>query len=115
MKKVEVLNTLLTILKSIDINENTNLLLAGEFNVFFTTNLECCGGNPSFKQKSVAKPIETIETFNLCDIWKIRNPKGFIFRQQHCSGFIQRRRDYIFIVTPCKNLFLIQKCYRLFK
>ena len=74
MKKVEVLNTLLTMLKSIDIYENTNLLLAGEFNVFFTTNLECCGGNPSFKQKSFAKPIETIETFNLCDIWKIRNP-----------------------------------------
>ena len=93
------LNTLLTMMKTIDINENTNLLLAGDFIVFFNTNLECSGGNPSFKQKSVAKLIEIIETFNLCDIWRIRNPKTrrFTFRQQHCSGFIQRRLDYIFI------------------
>ena len=98
-EQVEVLNTLLTMMKTIDINENTNLLLAGDFNVFFDTNLECSGGNPSFKQKSVAKLIEIIETFNLCDNWRIRNPKTkrFTFRQQHCSGFIQRRLDYIFI------------------
>ena len=98
-EQVDVLNTLLTMMKTIDINENTNLLLAGDFNVFFNTNLECSGGNPSFKQKSVAKLIEIMETFNLCDIWRIRNPKTkrFTFRQQHCSGFIQRRLDYIFI------------------
>ena len=52
-------------MKTIDINGNTNLLLAGDFNVFFNTNLECNGYNPSFKQKSVAKLIEIIETFNL--------------------------------------------------
>ena len=90
-EQVEVLNTLLTMMKTIDINENTNLLLARDFNVFFNTNLQCSGGNPSFKQKSIAKLIEIIETFNLCDIWRIRNPKTkrFTFRQQHCSGFIQ--------------------------
>ena len=96
---VEVLNTLLTLMKTIDINKNTNLLLARDFNVFFNTNLECCGGNLSFKQKSVAKLMEIIETFNLCDIWRIRNPKTkrFTFRQQPCLGFIQRCLDYIFI------------------
>ena len=37
--------------------------------------------------------------FNLCDIWRIRNPKikRFTFRQQHISGFIQRRLDYFFL------------------
>ena len=40
-EQVEVLKTLLTMIKTIDINENTNLLLAGDFNVFFNTNLEC--------------------------------------------------------------------------
>ena len=76
-EQIEVLNTLLTMMKTININENTNLLLAGDFNVFFNTNLECSGINPSFKQKSVAKVIEIIETFNLCDVWRIRNPKSF--------------------------------------
>ena len=46
-EQVEVLNTLLTMMKTIDINENTNILLAGDFNVFLNTNLECFGGNPS--------------------------------------------------------------------
>ena len=43
--------------------------------------------------------MEIIDTFNLCDIWRIRNPKTkmFTFRQQHCLSFIQRRLDYIFI------------------
>ena len=31
-EQVEVLNTLLTMMKTIDINENTNILLAGDFN-----------------------------------------------------------------------------------
>ena len=76
-----------SILQNFDLNTNLNLL-AGEYNLFFNTNLECCEGNPSFKQKSVTKLIKII-----------RNPKTkrFTFRQQHCSSFIQRPLDYIFI------------------
>ena len=33
-EQVEVLNTLLTMMKTTDINANTNLLLARDFNVF---------------------------------------------------------------------------------
>ena len=33
-EQVEALNILLTMMKTNDINENTNLLLAGDFNVF---------------------------------------------------------------------------------
>ena len=67
-EEVEVLKTLLTMVKTTDMSENTDILLAGDFNVVFNTNTACCGSNPSFKQKSVAKLIEIIETFNLCDI-----------------------------------------------
>ena len=86
-------------MKSTDIDENWNLLLAGNFNAFLNKNLEFCGDNRPFKQKFVAKMTEIIETFNLFDICRIRNPKRkkFTFRQQRCSGFIQRRLDYIFI------------------
>ena len=39
------------------------------------------------------------EKFDLCDVWRIRNPetKSFTFPQQHISGFIQRRFDYFFV------------------
>ena len=36
---------------------------------------------------------------NICDIWRIRNPKhqNFTFRQNHSTGLIERRLDYIFV------------------
>ena len=52
-----------------------------------------------FKHHSVGKLIELKEKFNLNDIWRIRNPKKkvFTFRQNHSSGFLQRRLDYFFV------------------
>ena len=43
--------------------------------------------------------VKNIQNFNLCDIWRIRNPqkKRFTFQQQHKSGFIQRRLEYFFL------------------
>ena len=50
------------------------------------------------KQKSVAKLVELKEKYDLYDIWRIRNPtKNCIFRQNHSSGIINCRLDYIFI------------------
>ena len=71
-EEVEIVNALLTTMKTNDLNKNSDLLLAWDFIVFFNGNLECCGGNLSFKQKSVAKLIKIIETF--WRIWIIRNP-----------------------------------------
>ena len=50
------------------------------------------------KKKSIAKLIQIKEKFNLCEIWRIRNPKikHVTFRQQQISEFIQRRLDYFF-------------------
>ena len=43
--------------------------------------------------------IELIESFELCDIWRIRNPteKRFTFRQNQISGYIKRGLDYFFV------------------
>ena len=67
--------------------------------MFFDSKLETKGGKPSLKQKSVAKLLELKEEYDLCDIWRIRNPtkKLYTFRQNHSSGIINRRLDYIFI------------------
>ena len=64
---------------------------------FFDTSLDSYGGKPTLKKKSRAKFIELKEKFDLCDIWRIRNPKTkrYTFRQKHVSGLIQRRLDYI--------------------
>ena len=43
--------------------------------------------------------IELIESFELCDIWRIQNPteKHFTFRQNYISGYILQRLDYFFV------------------
>ena len=73
--------------------------MAGYFNLFFDSKLEAQGGNPTSIKKSLAKLIEFKETYDLCDIWRVRNTKSkrFTFTQKHFSGFIQRRLDYILI------------------
>ena len=76
-----------------------HIVLAGDFNIFFNTSLESYGGKPTLKKKSIEKFIELKEKFDLCDIWRIRNPKTkrFTFRQKHVSALIQRRLDYFYI------------------
>ena len=73
--------------------------MAGDFNLLFDSKLDAQGGNPTMKKKSLAKLIKLKESYDLCQIWRVRNLKSrqFIFTQQHSSSFIQRRLDYIFI------------------
>ena len=77
-------------------SEKNHIVLAGDLNVFFDSKLEMKGGKPSLKQKSVAKLLELKEEYDLCDIWRIRNPtkKLYTFRQNHSSGIINCRLDY---------------------
>ena len=78
---------------------NKNIIPGGNFNMHFDSKLETKGGKPVLKKQSIAKMVELLENFDLCDIWRIRNFKKrrFTFRQNHFSGYIQRRLDYFFV------------------
>ena len=67
---------------------------------FFKASLETTGENAKLKTRTVGKSLELKDKFDLCDIWKIKHPKTktFTFTQNHFSGFIQRRLDYIFVL-----------------
>ena len=52
-----------------------HIVLAGDFNFFFDTSLDSYVGKPTLEKKSIAKFIKLKEKFDLCDIWRIRNPK----------------------------------------
>ena len=45
------------------------------------------------------KLLQITENLDLCDAWRIRNPKKkrFTFRQHHSTGFIQRHLDCFFV------------------
>ena len=61
-------------MKNTSFSEGNRIVLASDLNVFFDSKLEIKGGKPSLKQKSVAKLLELKEEYDLCDIWRIRNP-----------------------------------------
>ena len=100
-EQIEVLSDLFALLKTFDINPRKQLIMAGDFNLFFNSNLDAAGENSTLKRKSLAKFIELKEAYDLCDIWRVRNAKveQFTFTQQHSSGFIQGRLDYFFILN----------------
>ena len=86
-------------LKKFDDLNQKKLVLSGDFNLFFDSQLEAEGGSPKLKKSSIAKIIKIKETHDLIDIWRVRNQheKKFTFTQRHAAGFLQRRLDYIFI------------------
>ena len=86
----------------------TRIIFAGDFNIFFSSKLETRGSKRITKRKSIIKLVDIKESLDICDIWRIRNPKrqNFTFRQNHSTGFIERQLDYIF-VSNCLQKFVI--------
>ena len=98
-EKLHTLNDLINILETFQDIRDKSIVLGGDFNVTFNPSLDSEGGKPVIKKRKIAKLIQITENLDLCDIWRIRNPKRkrFTFRQHHSTGFIQRRLDYFFI------------------
>ena len=49
--------------------------MAGDFSLFFNSNLNTAGRNPTLKRKSLAKFIKLKEAYDLCDIQTVINVK----------------------------------------
>ena len=59
-------------MEEFDTNPTKQLVMAGDFNLFFDSILEAQGGNPTLKKKSLAKLIEFKETWFM---WYIEGKK----------------------------------------
>ena len=94
------------LLEKFDTNRKKQLIMAGDFNLLFDSNLDAQGGNPTIKKKLLAKLFELKENYDLCDICRVENTKSkrFTFVQKHSSGFIQHRLDYMFISNTFQKL-----------
>ena len=97
-EQLSTFSTLQKLLETFDDYNNKNIVFGGDFNLIFDSKLDASRGNPILKRKSLAKLIEIKETLCLCGIWRIRNPNVKRFkRQNHVSGFIERRLDFFLI------------------
>ena len=84
----------------IDIDPDSRIIFGGDMNVrLFGILLESDGGNPSLKTTTLSQ----LESYELCDIWRIRNKntKRYTYRQR--TPFIQRRLDYIFVSSDLQD------------
>ena len=86
-------------LKGFEDIHDKKVIFVGDFNLIFDKNLESAGGSLLLKKHSLSEIIELNENFNLCDIWRVRNPhkKLFTFQQKYFTGIIHRRLGYIFV------------------
>ena len=93
------------ILQNVDDVGNKDIITGGDFNFHFNSKLEAKERKPTLKKKSMGKMIEIVESFKLCDIWRIRNPtkKRFTFRQNPISGYMQRRLNYFFVFNKLQE------------
>ena len=89
-EQIQTITTLTNLLKKSDLT-GRYLIFAGDFNFFYDKRFEAL--------------IELKETYNLCDIWRIRITKErcYTFRQNHATGLIQRRLYYIFVSSSLQE------------
>ena len=98
-EQLHTLNDLINILETFEDIENKSVVLSGDFNVILNPSLDSYGGKPVITKKTIVKLLQITENLDLCDAWRIRNPKKkrFTFRQHHSTGFIQRHLDCFFV------------------
>ena len=75
-QQVSVLDELTKVLSNLELKENTNLILRGDFNLILNLKLDADGMNPTLKSSSMKSlNILTMEN-DLVHIWRIRNPES---------------------------------------
>ena len=80
-EQLSTLDNLNLLLSKIDCIHTKQIIFAGDFNLIFDRRLDAKGGNPVIKKHSLSQLIELKEKLDLCDIWRIRNPKKNLYFQ----------------------------------
>ena len=72
-------------LNSLDIPPGCNFICAGDWNLIFDTRMYSFGENSKLKRKSIYQLKSITSSYNLIDIWHIRNPtlRQFTWRQKN--------------------------------
>ena len=86
------LTKLESLLGSFDINEEPKIILGGDFNIIFDTQLDADGGSPCLKVGTIQNLMDIISEYDLCDIFRVRNPD--------LQKFFLKTKDSVYTVLP---------------
>ena len=82
-----------TELDNLNIEADCDIIVGGDFNVILDPEFDGLGGKP--KLRDSVKIIEQIRlSFDLTDIWKVRNPDERRFSWRQKNPVIHRRLDF---------------------
>ena len=82
-KQIILLKKLNCLLENFNSLLDHAIILGGDWNFIFDKHLDASGGNPQLKLSSIAEITKLIEKYDLCNIFRIRNPDTlrYYFRQ----------------------------------
>ena len=83
--------------------DSCKIIIGGDFNFFFDDSLDCLGGNPKIKQKSVDIVKDIMLANELTDVWRMRHPRKKRFTWRQPKSTIQRRLDFWLISNLCQE------------
>ena len=95
---------LLAVLKKEDLAFEDKIIIGGDFNCPMNPMLDKQGGIIMTRKKIVERIEEILRTFNLHDIWRVKNPKKKSFTWCQKSPFIFCRLDYWLISDTLQDL-----------
>ena len=74
VEQLQVLDSLASKLDDHDTDGDCIPIFGGDFNLYFGTSLDCSGGNPLLKKRSIAKLMTILDRLDASDIFRIRFP-----------------------------------------
>ena len=89
-----------------NVDESSNLILGGDWNTILL-DIDRYSMQTSAKDSSLLQVENIIEHFNLCDIWRVRNP---IFRRhtyRRTKPLYQSRLDYLLISNALQDIVVL--------
>ena len=99
--QVEFLREINDILSRYDLPES--IIWGGDFNCPFD-KIDTSGGNFKPKSKTITLLRGIIDSFDLCDIWRVRNEAKCQFTWRQKTPYIQRRLDYFLVSNNMQSI-----------
>ena len=87
---------------SLIVEAEYDIIIGGDFNVILDPKLDGLGGKPKLKE-SVKKIDQIRLSFDLIDIWRVRNPDAKRFSWRQKNPVIQRRLDFWLISSSTQD------------
>ena len=103
-KQIETIKKLDEMMHSIEEILDHEIIIGGDFNFILDKDLDALGGNPKLKLKSIAELTRLKQKYNLCDIYRIRNPNTKRFTFFKPTPKLCRRLDYFLISNTLQDM-----------